>query len=88
MTEENRMLTLISDETDAAPARGPDVEIAFTRLARALADAVIEATDAGDDGAFARALSYRAAVRRIADRWLEGEPNPTRKAKGEKEHAP
>lgn len=79
--------SLIADETEARLGTAQDVEDAFGRTVRALADAAIQASDGDDDTAFARALSYRSAVRRMADRWKAGEASPTRSAKGEKGEA-
>lgn len=69
--------------TEAAPARiAPHIagSTEFAVLISRLASIAIEASDAGNDAEFYRVMSYRAAVRRIADRWNAGERSPVRTA--------
>ena len=65
---------------DSTPSKKTDATIAaaFTALASELAQAAIDATDDGDEAGFERAMAYRAALRRIAERWSAGEVSPTR----------
>lgn len=67
--------------TPTAPARiAPHIagSTEFAVLVSRLASIAIEASDAGDNAEFDRAMAYRAAVKRIADRWAAGERSPTR----------
>jgi hypothetical protein len=57
------------------PVRG-----AFRTVMVALAEAGTEASDRDDELGFRRAFAFRAAVKRIADRWSAGDASPTRTA--------
>ena len=61
--------------------------VAFSGVLSQLATIAIDATDRGDDAEFQRALTYRAAIRRLDERWHAGERSPTRTASS-KEGAP
>ena len=52
----------------------------FAVLISRLASIAIEASDAGNDAEFDPVMAFRAAVRRIADRWNAGERSPVRSA--------
>lgn len=63
---------------NTAPPKSGPIAAGFIALASDLAQAAIDATDAGDEAGFARAMAYRAALRRMAERWAAGEASPTR----------
>lgn len=63
----------------AAPAPDP-VAAAFDALSRALRAAALDADDEAEANA---ATAYRAHIRRVADRWVAGEPSPVRSGKRE-----
>lgn len=65
---------------EADPAPGKPAFVAFGGVMGQLATIAIEATDRGDDAEFQRALAYRAAIRRLDERWHAGERSPTRTA--------
>ena len=67
----------------AEPAKAPRstrADIAFTTLVHALGTDAMEATDRDDEAEFQRALAFRTAVRRMAERWAAGERSPARTA--------
>lgn len=68
----------MADSTSDKPATV--IAAGFTALAGTLAQVAIEATDAGDEAGFTRAMAYRTALRRMAERWSAGEASPTRSA--------
>lgn len=70
--------TTTIDAAEAAPAK--PAYVAFAGVMSQLATIAIEATDRGDDAEFQRALAYRAAIRRLDDRWHAGERSPNRTA--------
>lgn len=77
MADEAEISTTIAPAAEPAP-KNHAVPAGFTVLCASLAQHAIEATDRDDDAEFQRALSYRAALRRMAERWAAGEASPTR----------
>lgn len=60
------------------PATFNTPNMTFGTLASVLASYAIEASDRGDYAEFQRALAYRTAVKRLAERWQAGEASPVR----------
>lgn len=80
------MADILAPDPRPAPA-GPrePVPAGFRELMAALVTEGTEASDRDDEPGFRRAFAFRAAIKRIADRWTAGEASPVRTAAAKKE---